>query len=288
MQHGMHICSGCGLQLGPQIITEDTEWRTFEDDGHNANKVDPNRVGAPETGDIFEAVGITTLIEGTSALAKQQNSTVFRGIEKSLTFASKRIDEICSKMALVTSVATKAKEIFKSIETGKIKMKKIKNKDSLIVACIYRGCRDAKIPRTFNEFSKATDAKLRLIKRAYKRIKSAMNDEISKSSGDIYSSSAKRRYMIGTEATSPMQLLTPSVKKLGLGMNIEHAASLYIKTSSGKMGSTTAPSIVAASIYRAIEDSVVNGNKNDWRSIEKIANICNISSGTIRSVSKKF
>ena len=64
---GVNVCTECGLQIGPQIVSEGSEWRVFQNEGNNthcadgyillgllgsSNQSDPDRVGAPDDGVI--------------------------------------------------------------------------------------------------------------------------------------------------------------------------------------------------------------------------------------------
>ena len=115
MAAGIYVCTGCGLQLGGQIISEDTEWRTFADDGTGGNKVDPNRVGGPED-ELLADFGLSTMIAGDVGLERQQNQEVMTGIYRSLVNGFKRIDYFSGKMCLPKSTVNRAKYLFKRIK----------------------------------------------------------------------------------------------------------------------------------------------------------------------------
>jgi transcription initiation factor TFIIB len=281
---GIYVCTNCGLQLGSRIITTDTEWRSFEDDGSGGSKVDPNRVGAAETGAFFEANGLASMIDGSSDLALLQNKSMNQGLGKSLLVASNRIEQFVAMCALTPFIGTQAKNLFKMIESGQVKMKKIKNKDSMLLACVHRACQDAGFPRQFKELSSIAGVDLRLLKKAYARIKIALKSD--NGSTEFKTSRKKDNYV---KSTSPMDLLIPKISMLKLDINIEKATAAIIekvlKDGHNKLGSTTAPAIVGAAIYKATQASQ---NKTDRRSFDEIANVVYLSVGTIRSVVKKI
>lgn len=273
---GIYVCTECGLQLGSQIISGDTEWRSFEDDGHSSNKVDPNRVGGPED-DLFADMGLSTMIAGDTTMGRQQNKEALSGIQKSLTDGFKRIDYFSATLSLPKSILDNAKHLYKRIEMGELEMKKIRKKDTLVVVCIKFACTNMNVPRTFKELSEVTSIPEREVKRAYTRIKGAM------ARGDRKST----RSAAPIVATAPMQLLIPKISMLKLNIAIERAAAEVIEKAvkSNKLGSTTAASIVGAAIYKVTQAS---SNKEDRRSLADIASVMHLSAGTIRSVCNKF
>jgi transcription initiation factor TFIIB len=63
-QRGANICRQCGIQIGGQLISEGSEWRSFADDGTSSHN-DPSRVAGPDD----EFFGLGTVFVGANGLS---------------------------------------------------------------------------------------------------------------------------------------------------------------------------------------------------------------------------
>lgn len=57
---GTNICTECGMVIGGQIISEESEWRSFSD-GDKKRGSDPNRVGGPDNPNLGDGT-LATMI----------------------------------------------------------------------------------------------------------------------------------------------------------------------------------------------------------------------------------
>ena len=98
---GRKICTSCGLVLDHQMISDQSEWRTFADS--DSSGPDPNRVGAAqhyllqESGDLSTTIGDkSTLSNAQRALGGNSQTKLSRGIRD--------ITNYCSRLSLPKDV----------------------------------------------------------------------------------------------------------------------------------------------------------------------------------------
>ncbi|KAH9386141.1 transcription initiation factor TFIIB [Nematocida major] len=166
-KNGYNVCRACGCIVGPRIIDERSEWRTFTDSGDN-----PSRVGGPNN-PFLDSEQLDTLISpgvGLSSynLAKTQMKSSLRGPERALINGLNLISAFCERKNLSKTISDAAKYVFKTVEEKKVL--KGKNLEGVSAACIYIACRKAGFVRTFKEVSILTAVPKKEIGRCYKAI----------------------------------------------------------------------------------------------------------------------
>ena len=101
---GRKICTSCGLVLENQMISEQSEWRTFADNDRSGP--DPNRVGAAQHYLLQESGDLSTTI-GAKDNAKLSNAQKAIGGSVSSSKLARGIRDIsnyCSRLSLPKDV----------------------------------------------------------------------------------------------------------------------------------------------------------------------------------------
>ena len=144
---------GCGQILRVRLIDEGSEWRNFADGDKDRSRVgnaDPYFTGQLST---HMAAGNS---KASQAMALLHNRTTFDGTTRNLMEASSNITSYADKLSLTTHVQAKAKEIYREYETKRAKTMRTGKCPALILAILYRACKQEGVGRTFKELSKAT------------------------------------------------------------------------------------------------------------------------------------
>lgn len=163
---GYNVCSLCGCTVGPRIIDEGSEWRTFSND----SGADPSRVGGPSN-PLLDVEQLDTLISttnGYSSLARTQMKSVMRGPERALLNGFNLVNLYCDRASIPQTVADQAKIIYKSVLEKKLT--RGKNTEAVIAACLHLACKHLKCARTFKEMSLICQIPKEEIGKAYKLI----------------------------------------------------------------------------------------------------------------------
>lgn len=159
-REGNNICTNCGLILGGQLISEESEWRTFSDDGAG-KKDDGNRVGGPENPlynlSLGTMIGNSTSSgdNSSSALSKYQNASLMNNQYKVLTTGFRMISQLGNRLALSASIIENAHELYKKLEESKQFTKK--KKEIVYLTCIFIACQQQGVPRNLKELVNSTD-----------------------------------------------------------------------------------------------------------------------------------
>ncbi len=123
------ICSQCGCTIGPRIIDEGSEWRSFSNDSG-----DPSRVGGPSN-PLLDVEQLDTLISttnGFSSLARTQMKSAMRGPERALLNGFNLVNLYCDRASIPQTVSDQAKVIYKSVLEKKLT--RGKNTEAVIAA----------------------------------------------------------------------------------------------------------------------------------------------------------
>ena len=176
---GVLVCTACGLQLGGQQISEESEWRDFDDDGPRSHGAQSNRVGGPEDGLFF--MGLSTVMgasaDGNNALARLQSRSTTLLNTKALLDAFHRLSRIAAPLSLPQGVVERSCELYsKAMEAGLFKSQK---GDSALFACIQLACKQENVPRTMKEImppaprgeEERQRELTRAVKKAFKKMK---------------------------------------------------------------------------------------------------------------------
>ncbi|KAJ3184521.1 transcription initiation factor IIB [Geranomyces variabilis] len=169
---GDYVCGNCGLVLGARVIDTRSEWRTFSNSDDNTD--DPSRVGAagdPLLGGMNHIDStIISQRDGGSGTARDLNRLHGKATnsknEKSIMTAFKEIQTMCERIGLSKIASDTAKQIYKKAEDQKLL--RGKSPISIMAACIYIGCREQSLTRTFKEICALTKVSKKEIGRNYK------------------------------------------------------------------------------------------------------------------------
>lgn len=253
---GEMVCTGCGCVLREGLVSEEQEWRTFEND--SGNKADPNRVGGIEN-EQTEALGLSTTIDSASSFARAHNRAAMSGAQRALQRAWRKIDEVRQKLSLSNSVSKTAQFTYE----GLLQCKTFKGRktDAIAAACIFISCRAHNVPRTLKEIAIITDVNRRDITRMINRIKRT---------GVIPKVAAAQTSQLLGRFTSYLNLTGP-VSRIAEHIVQEAEKCLPVE---GRNPQTVA----GAAIFMAC-----NLSPSTQRSFDAIARVCQMEESTISS-----
>lgn len=197
--------------MGNRIIDTRSEWRTFSnnDDGGD----DPSRVGAagdPLLGGANHLDStVIGMMDGGSGISRDLNRIHGRATnqknEKNILQAFKDIQAMCERIGLSKIVVDSAKQLYKKVEDEKLL--KGKAQEAIIAACIYIGCREQNVTRTFKEICSLTKVSKKEIGRCYKALQPIFDTPAQQISIDSYIS----RFASFLDVSSDVQKATKLV-----------------------------------------------------------------------------
>ena len=173
--NGQWVCTGCGLVVGRPLLSDDREWRTFQDDGHGAGvggHPDADRVGTTSSSleqALLAEFGLQTLIEPGAHLARTHARGSKTQRHRSLETAFHTLDALGGTMQLPTPVLDRAKALYKRVDESK--ECKTKRTDAVVAACLFIACRQEHVARTLRETSAVADVREHDLARAYNHIR---------------------------------------------------------------------------------------------------------------------
>lgn len=307
-KQGILVCTNCGLQIGGQLISEESEWRDFDDDGPRSHGAQSNRVGGVEEGLYF--MGLSTVIgqgaEGSmsGAMARLQASSTTEFDMHKLQQSFRRIDRLAGALSLPDGVKEQAKGIYK--RCVELKIFKTKKGDTVYTACLFAACRLQDVPRTLKEIvatasADAGNGKAVSVKEVHKAAKKMKQHRLLKrdnkgaagstaGTADLPTSAAQQHAesalsaAAGATATSLVErycstLRLPRPIELAVGSVIEAAERLSVME--GRTPATT----VGVSIYLCAQLGEEGRHAREW---EKIAMVTATSVVTLRKAYKEL
>jgi len=258
-KEGVYICTECAMHIGNRIISDGTEWRSFEQDG-GTNKADPNRVGGREN-ELLEDLGLSTVISGNDALSRTQNRGTMSASARALLDAFKRISKLASKLSLGEGIVRRAEALYQKAEESK----EFRKVEPTVVACLFVACRQAGVPRTIREFCASCDVKRKDVGRCLTKLK---NMKIYKR--DVKEMTSMPNSAKFMERFCSLLKLPPSVVQAAA-----HIASRINQTGIGE-GKTPA-TLAGAAIYLATQLA-----EDSARTYQEIGTVTHMAGGTIR------
>ena len=308
-KQGILVCTNCGLQLGGQLISEENEWRDFDDDGPRSHGAQSNRVGGVEEGLYF--MGLSTVIgqgaEGSTsgALARLQASSTTEIDLHKLQQAFRRIDRLTGALSLPDGVKEQAKAIYKRCVESKLF--KSKKGDTVYTACLFAACRLQGVPRTLKEIvatasADAGNGKAVTVKEVHRAAKKMKQHRLLKrdikgaaaagsaGAADQPTSAAQQHSesalsaAAGATATSLVErycsyLRLPRVIELAVTAVIEAAERLSV------LDGRTPATLVGVCIYLCTQLAEEGRHAREW---EKIAMVTSTSVVTLRKAYKEL
>jgi len=207
---GVLVCRDCGV-VQEKIISEDVEWRNFDNDGPSNSKSDPNRVGGVEN-TLLRGLDFTTTLEGGSQYAKLQNREALTSSQRNLLSAISKTTELANRLGLSRNVADLATEFFKRVHDNDLN-KGSRKTDAFIAACIFIACKKANVSRTIKELCEVSRLERKHVGRCISKIKQA---KLAKNTGKH----RHKRAQVGTYLRNLERL----GKSMGLSPKLQQAA----------------------------------------------------------------
>ncbi len=279
--NGMYVCTGCGLHVGPPIISTETEWRTMNDDAAGSgNKVDPNRVGGPET--LHDQLhGLSTRIEGNSALSMVQEKTTASPMQRRIETGSLGIRKLAQRIDCSERIVTLATQLFIDVTKEQFARKTLgrikfpRTRSSLYIACLIQAYRRLGIAFTMTQFDGVSDATNKQIRSAWRtlsRLKMEIGPQSAYGTADTTRSSGSGNNAYVSQAES---LINVYCNKLKLSFqSVKLAESLAEKAIRHPGVRGKKPSTVAGACIKMIAPHL---------SYQDIHAVCGISAKTIES-----
>lgn len=147
--------------------------RTFANDEGGD---DPSRVGGPTNALVDGVEDFGTVIsfrDNNTGVAKDlqraARAVVQKSGEKSLAEGFRAIQDMCEVISLSRHTTDTAKQLYKRVYEEKIL--KGKPNDAVVAACIFVACRQARVPRTFQEIVNLTGVEKKKVASCFKILK---------------------------------------------------------------------------------------------------------------------
>ncbi|KAI9310980.1 cyclin-like protein [Dichotomocladium elegans] len=173
--NGDVVCGDCGLVLMDRIVDTRSEWRTFSND----EQEDPSRVGAAAD-PLLSVNQLDTLIsqydEGTDDARNLRKAHAQATTDKKirdLESVYSKISAFCNAIALPKTVSDSAKQVYKCAKDDKVLHGK--PIDTVVAACLFVGCRQENVTRTYREIAAITHVNAREIGRCQRALQKALN-----------------------------------------------------------------------------------------------------------------
>lgn len=309
-KQGILVCTNCGLQLGGQLISEESEWRDFDDDGPRSHGAQSNRVGGVEEGLYF--MGLSTVIgqgaEGSTsgALARLQASSTTEFDLHKVQQAFRRIDRLAGALTLPDGVKEQAKALYK--RCVEVRLFKSKKGDTVYTACLFAACRLQSVPRTLKEIVASASADggngksvtVKEVHRAAKKMKqhrllkrhntSAATATASTATSDQPTSTAQLQAESALSAAAgatAASLVERNCSTLRLPRSIELAVLAVIESTErlSVLEGRTPSTVVGVCIYLCAQLGEEGKHAREW---EKIAMVTATSVVTLRKAYKEL
>jgi len=261
---GDQICSECGLVVGDRVIDVGSEWRTFSNEKGGEDK---SRVGGAEN-TLLGSSDLSTIIgPGTgkasfgadgNAIYSQRRTGGGGGSssDRTLIAAFRTISNMSDRINLPRTIIDRANNLFKMVSDGK--NLKGRANDAIAAACLYIGCRQEGVPRTFKEIVAVSTVSKKEIGRCFKLILKAHDTSVELiTTGDFMS-----RFCGTLSLAREVQKAATGIAKKAVDLDIVPGRSPI--------------SVAAAAIYMASQAS------DDKRTQREIADIAGVADVTIR------
>lgn len=234
------MCSECGLVVGERIVDVSSEWRNFQEGGS-----DGCRVGYAENAMTGENDLTTNVDCGKSLGSGVSNFKVKSSYEERFTkFSIAQMREICSRLNIGKNVMEDAMRIFKELREKQLL--KGKDKNIVMLACIYIECQRNNVARTTKEFV----GSMGVCQKKFGKIVNFINKNVELTMGQRCQTTAQ-------------DIVSRFCGQLSFEIKLERRAKFQIekkakemaeKTSNaGFLGGTSPVTIASAAIYLAAE-----------------------------------
>ena len=175
---GEVICITCGTVVSDKAIEIGPEWRSFTNSG-----VSLSRVGMPTslakhdqglstkigrenrdfTGEMIFDSSILSILQRIRTWDYRTQTRSSKGISRKIAFG--QLDRLKQKLALPDPVVQKAAYIYRKVQQKE--MIRGRTINGAMAACVYIACREARIPRTFDEVARINNITRKEVSNAY-------------------------------------------------------------------------------------------------------------------------
>eukprot|EP00484_Ammonia_sp_Unknown_P017792 CAMPEP_0197045396 /NCGR_PEP_ID=MMETSP1384-20130603/21260_1 /TAXON_ID=29189 /ORGANISM="Ammonia sp." /LENGTH=346 /DNA_ID=CAMNT_0042477005 /DNA_START=187 /DNA_END=1227 /DNA_ORIENTATION=+ len=280
---GQTVCRRCGLVLENQLISEETEWRSFANDDKSGP--DPNRVGCVQNIYLSDMCGLETQIgtiggsaSDSSSLAKTQMIVMGESsAERKLKHGITEIEKYGARLNLTKDVKNFCCELYKEL----MSRSELYNKRGIFIvtACVYISCKRCHCDRSLDSLCTEFIVDKKVIRKIITVIHSLRaSDKIKmpimqRGRGYIARTTAE---IIAERFAWQLNLNKNTIKHLRL--ITRKIASRHILE--GKKPETFA----AAAIYLTV---MVNADDSQRRCLKEISIVAKISEFTIKKAFKE-
>lgn len=175
---GEVICITCGTVVSDKAIEIGPEWRSFTNSG-----VSLSRVGMPTslakhdqglstkigrenkdfTGEMIIDPSMLSILQRIRTWDYRTQTRSSKGTSRKIAFG--QLDRLKQKLALPDPVVQKAAYIYRKVQQKE--MVRGRTRNGAMAACVYIACREARIPRTFDEVARTTNITRKEVSNAY-------------------------------------------------------------------------------------------------------------------------
>jgi len=168
-KNGRMVCFDCGLIVEERVISDEAEWRSFEQD-KSSDKQDRSRVGGPDDTLLGEQLGTIIGADPNDPNMPRYNRGMLQSSEdRSLLHAFGAISRLAARLSMPKVIVDRAKELYKKVvETDEFKVRKT---EVVVTTCVYVACRQNGVDRTIKELCAVADVRRREVGRCFSKIK---------------------------------------------------------------------------------------------------------------------
>ncbi|SOV10156.1 transcription initiation factor TFIIB, putative [Plasmodium gaboni] len=266
---GTQICNGCGMVVESKILSEEQEWRNFQNDGQSKN-TDRNRVG--EISDIWLENNLTstTFIKSSKKLQHLNMMTQINKNDQTLISAFNILKLICDTFFLRSNVIERAKEITKELQDMEQLKNRINNLNMLAV--VYLACREAGHIKSIKE--------LITFDRSYKE------KDLGKTINKLKKVLPTRAFVYNENISHLIYSLS---NRLQLSIDLIEAIEYVVKKASTLITTShRLNSLCGGSIHLIVELNTSEEKNLKLPNISQIATVCGVTTNTLKTTFKEL
>ncbi|GAW79072.1 transcription initiation factor TFIIB [Plasmodium gonderi] len=266
---GTQVCNNCGLVVESRILSEEQEWRNFQNDGqHKSN--DRNRVG--EVSDIWFENNFTstTFIRSSKKLQHLNMMTQINKSDQILLSAFNILKLICENFFLRSNVIERAKEITKELQ----EMEQLKNRINNLnmLAVVYLACREAGHIKSIKE--------LITFDRSYKET------DLGKTINKLKKILPSRAFVYNENIS---HLIFTLSNRLQLSIDVIEAIEYVVKKATTLITTShRLNSLCGGSIHLIVELNTTDEKNLKLPNISQIATVCGVTTNTLKTTFKEL
>jgi transcription initiation factor TFIIB len=259
------VCNECGLILDDKLVSDEPEWRAFNDEGGATNA---SRCGAP-TDELLPGCSLGTIISGRSRMQKLSMWTSVSNEEKVIIDLRNKLNDAVQSMGIPKSVIRMTLKMFKAMinkknSDGKKQIHRGKIREGLIAACFYYACKSNLKTISTSVIINIFEIDKKIFAKCCKMYIEEFNSEIDKTS------------------ISAHDLVSEYTNSIGLSFAIQKICyKILAACTELALTSTYSPQTVVAGIIYFVSNEMKLGIKKNL-----IIQVCDIKSETILMMTK--